>query len=47
MPKDKFTKIAIELGWHICKKCKTLVVNIDKKGICNPPCYIIKHSKKK
>ena len=46
MPEDKFQKIAINLGWHICKKCNTLVVNIDKSGNCNPPCRPVNLSKK-
>jgi hypothetical protein len=28
----------MKLGWSICKQCKTLVVNVDKDGNCNPPC---------
>ena len=47
MPKDKFEEIAIKLGWSICKQCKTLVVNVDKDGICNPPCRRVLKVKQK
>ena len=47
MPKDKFEEIAIKLGWHVCKQCKTLVVNVDKDGNCNPPCRRVVKSNKK
>jgi len=47
MPKDKFEAIAIKLGWNICKQCKTLVVNVDKDGHCNPPCRRVVKSKSK
>lgn len=47
MPKDNFKTIAIKLGWSICKQCKTLVVNVDKEGNCNPPCRRVIKSKSK
>ena len=46
MPKDNFDTIAIKLGWSICKQCKTLVVNVDKYGKCNPPCRRVIKNKK-
>ena len=48
MPKDKFEAMALKLGWSVCKQCKTLVVNVDKDGNCNPPCRrVIKNNPKK
>ena len=47
MPKDKFEAMALRLGWSICKECKTLVVNVDKDGNCNPPCRRVVKSKLK
>jgi hypothetical protein len=37
---DNFIKIALDLGWNYCKKCNTLVANVDSEGFCNPPCII-------
>lgn len=48
MPKDNFEAMALRLGWSICKECKTLVVNVDKDGNCNPPCRrVLKNNPKK
>ena len=43
MPKDKFD---CNQTWLACLY-KTLVVNVDKDGNCNPPCRRVVKSNKK